>query len=68
MLQPEAQQELRWTPAKLREALICRLKICSTNVYMLIDGVDEFEGNGKYMLNMIECFQKLTVWATASVA
>jgi hypothetical protein len=59
MLQPEAQQELHWTPAKLREALLCGLKTCSMNICMLIDGLDEFEGTGKNMMDMIECFQQI---------
>jgi hypothetical protein len=38
------QEELTWTISKLREGLISPLKTCTTNVFMLIDGVDELEG------------------------
>ena len=59
MLQPKAQQELYWTSAALREALLGALKTCTTNIFMLIDGVDELEGTDRSMLDMIEFFQDL---------
>jgi hypothetical protein len=59
MLQPKAQQELHWTSATLRKALPSALKTCTTNIFMLIDGVDELEGTDRSMLDMIEFFQDL---------
>jgi hypothetical protein len=59
MLQPEAQQELLWTTTKLRQALSSALRTCTTNIFILIDGVDELEGTGRNMLDMIEFFQEL---------
>lgn len=57
--QPEAQQALLWTTNTLRKALLGALETCKTNILMLIDGVDELEGSGRNMLDMIEFFKEV---------
>ncbi|KAN0112346.1 hypothetical protein V8E51_005297 [Hyaloscypha variabilis] len=59
MWQPKAQQDFLWTTTKLRQALLSALQSCTTNIFMLIDGVDELEGTGRNMLDMIEFFQEV---------
>ncbi|CZR69344.1 uncharacterized protein PAC_19244 [Phialocephala subalpina] len=59
MLQPKTQQEFFWSTNNLRQALLSALRQCSTNILILIDGVDELEGTGRNMLDMVEFFQAL---------
>jgi hypothetical protein len=58
-LQPQLQREICWTSTKLRNALLKALRTCATNILLLIDGVDELEGVGRDMIDMIELFQEL---------
>jgi hypothetical protein len=58
-VQTEAQQEFLWSTTKFRRALLSALRACTTNTLILIDGVDELEGTGRNMLDMIEFFQDL---------
>jgi len=53
-LQPKHLHELQWTQHKLRQALINTLKTSPLNICIFIDGLDEFEGTARSMLDMID--------------
>ncbi|KAG4440948.1 hypothetical protein IFR05_003577 [Cadophora sp. M221] len=58
-LQPKGQKDISWSCSQLRAALLSITSTCESNILLLIDGVDELDGVGQDVLDMIELFQAL---------
>ncbi|MCJ1400344.1 hypothetical protein MMC11_003549 [Xylographa trunciseda] len=54
-----------WTPKRLRRALLEGLEKCTNNICILVDGLDEYEGDIHDLLNMIRLFKDIATKSTS---
>lgn len=55
----DVDQAICWDVDRLRRGLITGIQNCSKDVCMFVDGLDEFEGKGSEILNILSFFQNI---------